>query len=175
MLGCGAVRCGRVWHKASVSDCWPLAVPIGLSPPLILTLCGPERVWVVSTEPPDNLSCLTTPGIGRPGDGAVACAVDQGHPDAQPKAMWGFADSTTDLCAPGGGGGGGQGSIRRGGGGGWGGLRGGGGLAGTPLLLGCPAKKWEKSFFFCRRWHWHPKKRKSVGHHHQQKYASSKV
>ena len=50
----------------------PLAAPIGLSPPLILTLCGPERVLVVSTEPPDDLSCLTTPGVGRPGDGAVA-------------------------------------------------------------------------------------------------------
>ena len=45
------------------------AAPIGLSPLLILTLCGPERVLVVSTEPPDDLSCLTTPGVGRPGDG----------------------------------------------------------------------------------------------------------
>ena len=34
---------GRVWHKALVSDCLPLAAPIGLSPLLILTLCGPER------------------------------------------------------------------------------------------------------------------------------------
>ena len=39
---------GGVWHKASVSDCLPLAAPIGLSPLLILTLCGPERVLVVS-------------------------------------------------------------------------------------------------------------------------------
>ena len=31
--------------------CLPLAVPIGLSPLLILTLCGSERVLVVSTEP----------------------------------------------------------------------------------------------------------------------------
>ena len=61
-----------VRHKASVSDCLPLAAPIGLLPLLILTLCGPERVLVVSTEPPDDLSCLTTPGVGRPGDGAVA-------------------------------------------------------------------------------------------------------
>ena len=44
-------RRGGGWHKASVSDCLPLAVPIGLSPLLILTLCGPERVLVVSTEP----------------------------------------------------------------------------------------------------------------------------
>ena len=61
-----------VWHKASAFGCLPLAVPIGLSPLLIRTLCGPERVLVVSTEPPDDLSCLTTPGVGRPGDGAVA-------------------------------------------------------------------------------------------------------
>ena len=57
------------WHKASVLGCLPLAAPIGLSPLLILTLCGPERVLVVLTEPPDDLSCLTTPGVGRPGDG----------------------------------------------------------------------------------------------------------
>ena len=61
--------------------CLPLAAPIGLSPLHILSLCGPECVLVVSTEPPDDLSCLTTPGVGRPGDGAVARAVDQVHPD----------------------------------------------------------------------------------------------
>ena len=60
---------GGGWHKAWVSDCLPLAAPIGLSPLLILTLCGPERVLVVSTEPPDDLSCLTTPGVGIPGGG----------------------------------------------------------------------------------------------------------
>ena len=76
----------------------PLAAPIGLSPLLILTLCGPERVLVVSTELPDDLSCLTTPGVGRPGDGAVARAVDQVHPDAPSESMRGFADSSTDLC-----------------------------------------------------------------------------
>ena len=44
-------RCGGGgWHKASASACLPLAAPIGLSPPLILTLCGSERVLVVSTE-----------------------------------------------------------------------------------------------------------------------------
>ena len=43
---------GGCWgrHKASVSDCVPLAAPIGLSPLLIRTLCGPERVLIVSTE-----------------------------------------------------------------------------------------------------------------------------
>ena len=69
---------GGGWHKASVSGCLPLAAPIGLSPLLILTLCGPERVLVVSTEPSDDLSCLTTPGVSRPGDGAVARAVGVG-------------------------------------------------------------------------------------------------
>ena len=68
----GAAQGGGGWHKASVSDCVPLAAPIGLSPLHTLTLCGPERVLVVSTEPPDDLSCLTTPGVCRPGDGAVA-------------------------------------------------------------------------------------------------------
>ena len=57
---------GGGWHKASVFGCLPLAAPIGLSPLLILTLCGSERVLVVSMEPPDDLSCLTTPGVGRP-------------------------------------------------------------------------------------------------------------
>ena len=81
--GSGPGEGGGVWHKALVSDCLPLAAPIGLSPLHIRTLCGSERVLVVSTEPPDDLSCLTTPGVGCPGDGAVARAVDQGHPDAR--------------------------------------------------------------------------------------------
>ena len=51
-----------VWHKASVSDCLPLAAPIGLSPLHIPTPCGSERVLVVSTEPLDDSSWLTTPG-----------------------------------------------------------------------------------------------------------------
>ena len=90
---------GGAWHKAMVSDCLPLAAPISLPPLLIPTLRGPERVLVVSTEPPDDLSCLTTPGVGCPGDGAVARAVDQVHPDAHSESMRGFADSSTDLCA----------------------------------------------------------------------------
>ena len=59
-------REGGGWHKASASDCLPLALPTGLSPLHILTLCGPERVLVMSTEPPDDLACLTTPGVGFP-------------------------------------------------------------------------------------------------------------
>ena len=68
--GGGGVRRG-VWHKASALGCLPLAVPIGLLPLLIVTLCGSERVLVVSTEPLDDLSCLTTPGVGCPGDGLL--------------------------------------------------------------------------------------------------------
>ena len=49
---------GGGWHKASASGRLPLAAPIGLSPLHILTLCGSERVLVVSTEPLDALSCL---------------------------------------------------------------------------------------------------------------------
>ena len=64
---------GGGWHKASVSDCLPLAAPIGLSPLLILTLCGPECVLVVSTEPLDDLSCLTTPGSAVPETGCCPC------------------------------------------------------------------------------------------------------
>ena len=60
---------GGGWHKASVPGCLPLAVPIGLSPLSILTLCGSERVLVVSTEPLDDLSCLTR--VGCPGDGLL--------------------------------------------------------------------------------------------------------
>ena len=55
---------GGGWHKASVLGCLPLAAPIGPSPLLILTLCGPERVLVVSTEPLDDLSYLTGGGGG---------------------------------------------------------------------------------------------------------------
>ena len=64
---------GGDWHKASVLDCLPLAAPIGLSPLLILTLCGSERVLVVSTEPLDDLSCLTTPGSAVLETGCCPC------------------------------------------------------------------------------------------------------
>ena len=83
-LGRGAAGGGGGWHKASVSDCLPLAAPIGLSPLLVLTLCGPERVLVVSTEPRDDLSCLTTPGVGRPGDGGGGGGLTRPRPVAPP-------------------------------------------------------------------------------------------
>ena len=82
------------------SDCLPLAAPFGLLPPHILTLRGPERVLVVSTEPLDDLSCLTTPGVGRPGDGAIARAGDQGHPDAHSESMRGFAEGGSGAWLP---------------------------------------------------------------------------
>ena len=85
MCGGGTARevlRGGIWHKASVFGCLPLAVPIGLSPLLILTLCGSKRVLVVSTERLDDLSCLTTPRGRLSRRRAVARAVDQVHPDA---------------------------------------------------------------------------------------------
>ena len=62
---------GGGWHKASVLGCLPLAVPIGLSPLLILTLCGSERVLVVSTELLDD--CLTTAGPAVRETGCCPC------------------------------------------------------------------------------------------------------
>ena len=59
------------WHEAMWLVCLSLAAPIGLSPLFTLTLCGSERRLVVSTEPPDDLSCLTTPGVDRPRDGLL--------------------------------------------------------------------------------------------------------
>ena len=72
------------------SDCLPLAAPIGLSPLLILTLCGPERVLVVSTEPLDDLSCLTTPGVGCPGDGLLPVPLTRGIPMHTPSPCGGL-------------------------------------------------------------------------------------
>ena len=39
---------------------------------------GPNVFWSCQRSPPDDLSCLTTAGVGRPGDGAVARAVERG-------------------------------------------------------------------------------------------------
>ena len=61
-------RGSRGGGDAMVLVCLPLAAPIGLSPLYFPTLCGSERVVVVSTEPLDDLSCLTTLGVGCPGD-----------------------------------------------------------------------------------------------------------
>ena len=82
---------GGGWHEAMVLVCLPLAAPIGLSPLHIPTHCGSKRVLVVSTEPLDELSCLTTPGSAVPETGR---AVDQVHPDAH-------SDFMLDLPTPG--------------------------------------------------------------------------
>ena len=71
--------------------CLPLAAPTGLPPLLILTLCGSERVLVVSTEPLD----LFDYSGGRPSRRrAVARAVDQVHPDAHSESMPGLPTPT---------------------------------------------------------------------------------
>ena len=62
---------GGIRHKAMVLVCLPLAAPIGLLPLHIPTLCGSERVLVVSTEPLGDLSSLTTPGVSCPRDGLL--------------------------------------------------------------------------------------------------------
>ena len=54
---------GAGWHMASVLGSLPLAAPIGLSPLLILTLCGSECVLVVSTEPLDGGGGALSPKI----------------------------------------------------------------------------------------------------------------
>ena len=64
---------GGGWHKASVLGGLPLAAPIGLSPLLIPTPCGSKRILVVSTEPLDDLSCLTTPGSAVLETGCCRC------------------------------------------------------------------------------------------------------
>ena len=84
-------------HEAMVLVCLPLAAPIGLSPPLVLTLSGPERVLVVSMEPLHDLSYLTTLGVGRPRDGLVPVPLTRGIQMHTPSPCGGFADSSTAL------------------------------------------------------------------------------
>ena len=53
-MGLGVAE-GEKWGRAAV----------------IMHRCGSERVPVVSTEPLDDLSCLTTLGVCCPGDGLL--------------------------------------------------------------------------------------------------------
>ena len=69
---------------ASIFGCLPLAARIGLSPLLILTPCGSKCVLVVSTEPLDDVSCWTTPGVGCPGDGLLPVPLTRGGGGASP-------------------------------------------------------------------------------------------
>ena len=64
---------GGGWQEAMVLVCLPLAAPVGLSPLLILTLCGPECVLVVSWGPLDDLSCWTAPGSAVPETRCCPC------------------------------------------------------------------------------------------------------
>ena len=57
---------GGVWHEAMALVCLPLAAPLGLSPLHIPTLCGSERVWVVSTQPPDRHFVISGPSEPPP-------------------------------------------------------------------------------------------------------------
>ena len=84
-------------HQAMVFVGLPLAASIGLSTWHILTLCGSERVLVVSTVPLDGLSCLTTLRLAVQRR-AVACAVDQVHPDAHSESMLGLP-TPAPTCA----------------------------------------------------------------------------
>ena len=68
-VACGG-RGGGGWHKASVSDCLPLAAPIGLSLLLILTLCGPERVGGWGGKQPQHHSHQATGTHPHPHGGA---------------------------------------------------------------------------------------------------------
>ena len=75
-------------HKASVLGCLPLAVPIGLSPLLILTLCGSERVLVVSTEPLDDFVLFDYSGVGCPGDGLLPVLLTRCIQMRTPSPCW---------------------------------------------------------------------------------------
>ena len=55
------------WHKASVSDCVPVAAPIGLSPLLILTLRGSDVFWWCQQQPGGGGGVAQGPGGGGGG------------------------------------------------------------------------------------------------------------
>ena len=80
--------------------CLPLVAPIGLSPLYIPALCGSELVLVVSTEPLDDLSCLTGPGSAVPETGCCPCR-SPGASTCTLRVHARFADSSTDLLSAG--------------------------------------------------------------------------
>ena len=77
---------GGGWHKGLVENCFPLAAPTGFSPLNIPSLCGSERCLVLSTEPLDDLSCLTTLGSATTETGRCP-AIEQVHPDTHAESM----------------------------------------------------------------------------------------
>ena len=67
---------------------------------IILVSSGP--LMPVSTEPPDDLSCLTTPGVGCPGDGLLPVPFGGGGgalraPMPEPRRHWGGSASVRLL------------------------------------------------------------------------------
>ena len=82
--------------EAMVLVYFPLAALIGLSPLQILTLCGSERILVVSTEPLDDLSCLTTPGVSCPRAGLLPVPLTR---CIQMHTLSPIVGLPTDLCA----------------------------------------------------------------------------
>ena len=99
--GCTHAHCSVVvTHKRGGGGTRPCSLIVCLwrclfiSPLLILTLCGPERVLVVSTEPLDDLSCLTTPGLAVPETGCCPCR-GPGASRCTLQIHAGFADSST--------------------------------------------------------------------------------
>ena len=49
--------------------------------------------WLCQRSPRMTCPVGLLRGVGCPGDGAVARALDQGHPDAHSESVRGFADS----------------------------------------------------------------------------------
>ena len=69
---------GGAWYKASVLGCLPLAAPIGLSPLLILTLCGSwgGGTCIATTEENPMTGNTRMPQWGCRGD---SCHAPWGH------------------------------------------------------------------------------------------------
>ena len=79
---------GCVCVEHLVLDCLPLAAPIGLSRLLSLTLRGSEHVFEPLDESSYELSCLTTPGVGCPGDGLLPVALTRCSQMQPPSPCW---------------------------------------------------------------------------------------
>ena len=63
----------RGWGVGMRPWCWFACLWRRVLPVHILTLCESDHVLVVSTEPLDDLSCLTTPGSAVPEMGCCPC------------------------------------------------------------------------------------------------------
>ena len=83
---------GGIWHKASVFCCLPLAAPIGLSLLHILTLCGPKRGLVVSTE-------LGVGGGVTPPPSSCGARPFSYFPGAPPYGCWTLQEARLSNCS----------------------------------------------------------------------------